>query len=193
MSRWRVNLTSHERVMAHTWIGHGTYMNESWHTYWWVMAHILTSHCTHMNGVMSYTWVSYELWQRCWRANSTSRERVMAHTWMGHGTHMNESWHTYWWVMENVWMSHVTHMNGVMFHTWASHELWTRLHMNESWHTHEWVMAHTWISHGAHMNEAWHTYDWVISHIWMDLCLIHEWAMSYGIAVGARTRLHMNE
>jgi len=41
---------------------------------------------------------------------------------MSHGTHVNESWHTYEWVMAHIWMSHGTHMN-------------------ESCHTYEWVMA----------------------------------------------------
>jgi len=35
---------------------------------------------------------------------------------MSHGTHMNESWHTYEWVMAHIWMSH-------------------GIHMNESWHS----------------------------------------------------------
>ena len=39
------------------------------------------------------------------------------------GTHINESCHTYEWVMSHIWMSHVTHMN-------------------ESCHTYEWVMSH---------------------------------------------------
>jgi len=40
-----------------------------------------------------------------------------------HIIHMNDSFHTYEWVMSHVWMSHVTHMN-------------------ESCHTYEWVMSH---------------------------------------------------
>ena len=46
----------------------------------------------------------------------------ITHIWMSHGTRMNESWHTYEWVMAHVWMSHGTRMN-------------------ESWHTYEWVMS----------------------------------------------------
>ena len=40
---------------------------------------------------------------------------------MSHGTHTNESWHTYKWVMAHIRMSHGTHIN-------------------ESWHTYEWVL-----------------------------------------------------
>jgi len=51
----------------------------------------------------------------------------MSHIWMSHVTHMNESCHTYEWVMSHIWMSLVTHMN-------------------ESCHTYEWVMSHIWMS-----------------------------------------------
>jgi len=119
-------------------------------------------------------------------------EWVMAHIWMSHGTHRNEScthrnascthtnesWHTYEWVKAHIWMSHGTHTN-------------------ESWHTYEWVMAHIRMSHGAHTNESWHThevswvcalvrswsesftneswhkYEWVISHTWMSHVSYH--------------------
>jgi len=62
---------------------------------------------------------------------------------------MNESCHTYEWVMSHIWMSHVTHMN-------------------ESCHTYEWGMSHTWMHQVPHMNESCHTYEWVMSHIWMS-------------------------
>ena len=62
---------------------------------------------------------------------------------------MNESCHTYEWVMSHIWMSHVTQMN-------------------ESCHTYEWVMSYIWMSHVTHMNESCHTYEWVMSHIRMS-------------------------
>jgi len=68
---------------------------------------------------------------------------------MSHVTHMNESCHTYEWVISHTWMSHVTHMN-------------------KSCHTYKWVMSHIWISHVTHMNQSRHTYEWVISHIRMS-------------------------
>ena len=61
---------------------------------------------------------------------------------------MNESCHTYEWVMSHIWMSHVTHMN-------------------ESCHTYEWVMPYTWLCHETYMKGTCHTYEWVMSHIWM--------------------------
>jgi len=68
---------------------------------------------------------------------------------MSHVTRMNESCHTYEWVMPHIRMSHVTLMN-------------------ESCHTYEWVMSHVWMSCVTHMNESCHTYKWVMSHIWMS-------------------------
>jgi len=47
-------------------------------------------------------------------SHQVSRSRhwnIMAHVWMSHGTHLNESWHTCEWVMAHIWMSHGTHVN----------------------------------------------------------------------------------
>jgi len=81
---------------------------------------------------------------------------------MRHGAHMNESWHTYEWVMVQICMSHGTCMNE-SWHTyeWAMAHIWMRhgTPINASWHTYEWVMAHTWMSHGTCMNESWHTHE----------------------------------
>jgi len=101
----------------------------------------------------------------------------MSHIGMSHVTHMNESCHTYEWllihnnenchtyksVMSHMWMSHVTHINGSC-HTyeWVMSYEWLR-----SGHTYKWAIAHMWMSHVPHMDESCHTYEWVISHIWM--------------------------
>jgi len=62
---------------------------------------------------------------------------------------MNESWHTYEWVMAHLWMSYGTHMN----ESWHTYECaWSMC-------TYEWVMAHLWMSYGTLMNESWHTYE----------------------------------
>ena len=89
---------------------------------------------------------------------------------ISHVTHMNESCHTYGWVLSNVWMSHVTHMNEacctyewIMSHIWMSHVS----DMNESCHTYEWVMSHIWMSHVSHMNESCRSCEWVKS-----LCVV---------------------
>jgi len=82
---------------------------------------------------------------------------------------MNESCHTYEWVMSHIWMSHVTHTNAsrhthecVMAYIWMS----DTPYFNES---HEWVTPHTYMrhthtytSHATHMNEWYHTFKGVI-------------------------------
>ena len=70
----------------------------------------------------------------------------MSHMWLSHVTHMNESCHTYEWVMSHIWMSPVTHTN-------------------ESCHTYEWVMSHIWMSHVTHTNESCHTHEGVTPHL----------------------------
>ena len=92
----------------------------------------------------------------------------MSHIWMCHVTHMNESYHTYEWIMSHIWMSHATHMN-------------------ESCHTYEWDTTHIWMSHVTHMNESYHTYEWVISHIWMS----HVTCMHESCHVYVRVKQHI--
>jgi len=117
---------------------------------------------------------------------------------MSHVTHMNESCHTYEWVMSHICMSHVTHMNES-----CQVYKWVTSYMNESCHTYEWDMSHIWLSHVTHMNESCPTYvtshlsirrflvrgkavmalirmdmshmKWVLSHVWMS----PEWVMSH--------------
>jgi len=99
----------------------------------WVMSHVWTSHGTHMNGLRERWWPTTS------RAHTSTCEWVMSfmsHIWMSHVPRMNESWHTYKWVMSHMWMSHVTHMT-------------------ESCHTYEWVTAHTCMSHVTPMKYSW--------------------------------------
>jgi len=72
--------------------------------------------------------------------------------WMRHVTHMNESCHTYVWIVSHIWMNHVTYI-------WMNHVT----HINESSHTREWIMSCIWMSLGPDMNEPCLTYEWVIS------------------------------
>jgi len=210
-------------------------MNESCHTYEWVMSHIWMSHVTHMNEschewirhvgthlnicavlselkcewVMSYIWMSHvtnmnescHVWTKhtplhlhyplrpthcnntlqqhtatthcnntlqqhtaTTHCNNTLQQHTSAlSTWtayISHATHMNESCHTYEWVMSHIWMSHVTYEWGMPARTstpaLSSQSSSTShvTHMNESCHTCEWVMSHIWMSHVTHMNEA---------------------------------------
>ena len=69
---------------------------------------------THMNKACRTWWISY------------------IRIFLGHVTYMNESCHTYEWVMSHVWMSNV--------YVGMSHDS----HMNEA--------CHTWMRHDSHMN-----------------------------------------
>ena len=196
---------TYEWVMPHMWMSHGTRVRESWHTCEWVMAHMWMSHGTHMN----------ESW-RTSRNTIRYNEWTMPHVWMGHGAHMNESCHTYGWVMSHVWMPRMlwylqTHEEGCRFHQnyrsllqkspikkrlYSAKETYNFLrdtfrhtrravgfivmrlerkswlsygtHVNESWHIYQWVMAHMWMSHGTHINESWHTCESFTVHIWIS-------------------------
>ena len=87
---------------------------------------------------------------------------------------MNESCHTYEWVMSHIQTSHVTHMN-------------------ESCHTYEWVMSHIWMSHVTHMKESFTHVTWLIrmcdvtdSHAWQDaftcLTCLHTYDMTRNLS-----------
>ena len=157
-------------------------MNESCHTYEWVMSHIWMSHVTHMNeschiymneSCHTYEWVSSQKW------NMAHRDIITPQSAMSHGTHMHDPWRTYARVISHAWMSHITHMN----ESQESH------HTNEKWQiamfslrSLQWVMAHTrmrdvtyeyviskaLMSHNTRMNESYYMHEWVISYTWMS-------------------------
>ena len=112
-------------------------MNESCHTFEWVMSHISMSHVAHMSeSCRTYEW-------------------VMLHIWMSHVTNMSESCHTYeifltqgmWHILDELCPTNTAN-DRVMSHThsgWRSHVTHTQ-QMKESCHTHtadEGVMSHT--------------------------------------------------
>ena len=135
---------TYEWVMSHLWTRHATHMNESCHTYEWVVSHIWMSHVTHMNeSCHTYEW-------------------VMSHIWMRYGTYMNDSLQTHEWVMSRIWMRRVCRNTEEPVH---SRHIWlsrVSIYMNESCHTYEWVMPHIWMSHTTHMDRWCHTYECVI-------------------------------
>jgi len=166
---------TYEWVMAHIWMSHGTHMNESCHTYEWVMSHIWMRHVTHMNEPChTYEW-------------------VMSHIWMSHVTHMNESCHTYKWVMSHTQSSPITDMPKMdwfwllIFPTNVVRGLLNKeikfqnkgavlvqiapLLFSQPRNQNQSIkrgMLHVWMSHVTHVNESWHTYECVMSHIWMS-------------------------
>jgi len=170
--------------MSHVQIVYVTYIDESCHTYEWVMSliHIFrhsmrklqrdcfhrhrcasTRHVTHTNGSCHpYEWaMSY-----MWKCNAMSENVIpplalcqIRGCGLVLGLGLKSKTHT--------WMSHVPHMK-------ASHNT----HVTESCHTykpitshmciHTYVMSHIRMSHVTLTNESCHTYEWVRSHIRMS-------------------------
>ena len=116
-------------------------MNESWHTHEWVMS----------RSCGLFFWVIACAFEGLCRASLWCHicAWVMAHIWMSHVAHMNESWHTHEWVMSHsgsLLVSHGLHISGliqcliIMAHMCMS----SVTHMSEWWHTHEWVTSRSW-------------------------------------------------
>jgi len=144
--------------MSHTESCHVVHVNDLCHTYEWVMSSLAHTRCLKSikmregnQWVMSYHTCKYVM-SRKWMSHVvactqdvTKGVRMRKETESCHVTHMNESCHTYeWvisyeWVTSHIWMSHATHKR--MSHV---------THMNESCHTYEWVMSHIWMSHATH-------------------------------------------
>ena len=72
-------------------------------------------------------------------------------------SHVNESWHTYEWVMAHTWLGRLRLWRIFMHHYTV---------YDRAGHTYEWVMAHIRKSHGTHTNETWHARDWDVRHIY---------------------------
>jgi len=124
------------------WTSHGTHMNEVvspvnglWHTYEWVMSHIWPSQITHTYGTCHMheaMCILVDWMQQLFRL------------WITHSTHMNESWHTYEWIMAHTYEAWIRQRP-------AQHTNESDTDMNETWQIYEQVMAHTWMSHGTRM------------------------------------------
>jgi len=103
---------------------------------------------------------------------------------------MNESCHTYEWVISHRWKE-AFHRLPVMCHTyqWVMSHIWMShvTHMNESCHIDERKHFIDYLSCVTHMNESCHTYEWVISHRWKEafhrLTPAHEPALTWQSAL----------
>jgi len=100
-----------------------------------------------------------------------TRECIMAHIWMSHGTRMNESWYTYEWVLAHIRMSYVTHRGEACRCCFAdAHNVSCSSLCRDpfiyacheslcAWH--DWlIMAHMWMSHVTHAD--------VMSIVWLN-------------------------
>jgi len=90
---------------------------------------------------------------------------------MSHATHMDESCHTWHWVMAHAWMCHdLSYLRlALLNESCHTHEC-VMPHIRLSWHTHESIMTrhisapYPWIIHATHMNESPHTWMSQVSH-----------------------------
>jgi len=139
---------AYEWVMAHVWMSHGTRMNESWHTYEWVVSHVCGMSLIYMYDTQMQHRVCL---QALVHETHHMYERVKSHVCMS-------SFRTCEWGMSHIWMSHVTHVN-------------------ETCHKYEWGMSQVWRNHAAremyrlpvrHANESHLENGRVTSHIWKN-------------------------
>jgi len=82
------------RRVACVQMSHGTHMSVMYHTYEQVMTHTWVSWRTNsLPSGTSRVWKSHATAQRIWTRCIPvyTRKWVMAHIWMSHGTHMNQS------------------------------------------------------------------------------------------------------
>ena len=134
--------------MTHSYMWHDSFISVTWLIHICDMGSI---HPTCDSNVWHNSFTNEGCWKRLWVEQAVADgqwlSRQMQHVRasvreLSHVPCVNESCHTYEWVMSHIWMSHVTHMN-------------------ESCHTYEWVMSHIWMSHVPCVNESCHTYEWV--------------------------------
>jgi len=157
--------------------------------------------------VLAFSCARMSEWEKCCRhvSNEIVRSRDLC------ALTMDESCHTYEYVMSRIWMSkNVEDMSRMwswcpvtcVHSRWMSHVT----PMNESCHTYGWVMSHVWMCHVTHMDESCHTYEYVMSRIWMRkmlktclecdrgvpwlVCTHYGWVMSH---LWMRHVTHINE
>jgi len=155
---------THELVMSHMWTRHITHTNESCYTYTyeWVMSHMNES-CHTYEWVMPHIWMSWvpnmNLTARrvAWSAVSniniwsgvTNMPRCGKESFYICLMHINESCHTYGWVMSYTWTSHYTCTN--LIRGMVASIVPPR------------VCRAVQTSHATHVNESCQTCEWVIS------------------------------
>jgi len=154
-SRETSSYISHRRMV------YATHVDESCHTYEWVMSHMGMGHVTRRaasNPNMRWR----EKQSRATRHSVQHiDESVKSHIWRSH-------------VMSHKRMSHVAHMNeSCLMWEWVISRL--EIHQPQDKMARKTksrdalsCVEHRWMGHVTHMKESCHTYEWVMSHIWMS-------------------------
>jgi len=84
---------------------------------------------------------------------------------MSHGTHMNESWRTYEWVMSHTWMAR--NRGRLKRRSWLIIWIDHVSHMDFSYLTYGFFTSHIWIFHVSHVDFSCLTYGFSTSHMWI--------------------------
>jgi len=117
-------------VRRHVWIFY--HMNESWHTYERVMSHVFTYEWVMIwFRVMSYVLMSQVIYTYIWISQTHLWMRAAMSDGITHDLHVNESRHTYEWVM-----SHIFTYEWVLTHLWMCAAMAELLHESATWLIH---------------------------------------------------------
>ena len=170
-------------IVTHVWKLHVTYVNKSCNTqqrleglhHEHVVTNVVTNDKASVSGRSTCTnLISNINLIRNINESCHTYEWVMSHIWMSHVTHMNESCHTYEWVMSHIWMSHVSYQSHQEYqcscHTYEScHTLW------ESCYTHESCVCVRFIIQLHWYEAVWHdSFTSVICMPWSHVTYVNE-------------------
>jgi len=123
--------------MTHSYVWHNSFICVTWHC----MCDTTHLHARHASGAPTT------------QAHATRGPAALIL--LSHVSHMNESHHTYEWVVSHVCMSHVTHVNESCFGAPAIRPMRQSPYHERAatMQPASWVVSHIWKNHVTHMNE----------------------------------------
>jgi len=80
----------------------------------------------------------------------------VAFCWVSHGKHMNESWHTYEWVMAHIWMRVRKECSRGCMHSYSHTDVYTQAHTHTFAHTNTHTRTHTYTHTHTHLRISTH-------------------------------------
>ena len=155
-----------EWVISHIWMGHGARMNESCHVWMRKISRMNESYewYSYESYLIWYSYESYLIWVICHfhisHMNDISYEWVKCHSHMSHMSDISYEWVIWEYLvwMSHMRISHMSHMSHIS-HEWV---IWV-IHV-----THEWESYLIW---KFDQHESGHKFEWVLSHIWTSLVI----------------------
>jgi len=229
---WMSHVTHmNESCRTYEWVV--SHMNEAGHTYEWVMPHVNTPGKRWLkHGVMVHIWMrpacntstflatqshvtcifaKFNIYRECWLKHG-----VMLHIWMRHATPVNESCHTYEWVVPHKWMRHACNTSPLlatqshvtcMFEPKKKLQVFLKYWLQHGVMSPECVNNFSWFKIGCRNNwiplfgkspRSTLICEWVMSHTWMrqptsiiESCHAYEWGMPHVNARGDTKSCHL--